>query len=94
MNQEPIGNGFYTKFDGKTTSQFHKDRMTNKTGFIGVTFVKPKGKSAIFRAYIRIHGRKNKLYCGSGKTAEEAARKYDAKAREIYGPSAVVNFED
>ncbi|MDO9008323.1 MAG: hypothetical protein Q8K57_13380 [Thiobacillus sp.] len=62
---------------------------TNKTGYLGVKFHKVKQS---YQAYIRVHGRREKLYCGQAKTAEEAARKYDAKALELYGDGAVVNF--
>lgn len=81
--------GMYPKYDAPTVTAFHRDRCTNKTGFLGVKFSKRDG---CFMAYIRVHGRKEKVYCGRGKTAEEAARKYDAKARELYGESAVTNF--
>ncbi len=59
----------------------------NKTGFIGVS-----AKKGGFEARIRVPDRKEKLYCGRAKTAVEAARMYDAKAIEIFGPTAVVNF--
>jgi len=70
-------------------AQWHKDNRTNKTGFIGVTW-KPREKR--FVARIRVPGRKEKVHCGIGKTAEEAAMKYDAKARELFGEDAVTNF--
>lgn len=70
-------------------AKFHKENQTNKTGFIGVTFKKLHNS---FYAYIRGPGRKNKIYCGCGKTAEEAARKYDIKAIELFGKEAVTNF--
>lgn len=68
-------------------TEFHRVNGTNKTGFVGV-----KQRGGRFEANIRVHGRKSKLYCGSAKTAEEAARLYDAKARELYGAEAVTNF--
>lgn len=70
---------------------FLRDTHRNKTGFIGVKWVE---RTQRFQAYIRDHKRAGgeKVYCGSAKTAEEAARLYDAKAREIYGRSAVLNF--
>ena len=81
--------GMYPKFDAPTVTTFHRDRKTNKTGFLGVKFSR---RDQCFFAYIRIHSRKEKVYCGCGKTAEEAARKYDAKALELYGDGAVLNF--
>ena len=70
---------------------FLRDTHRNKTGFIGVKWVE---RTQRFQAYIRDHKRADgaKVYCGSAKTAEEAARLYDTKARAIYGRSAVLNF--
>ena len=67
-----------------------RDTHANKTGFIGVKYV---ARRKIFEAWIRVHGRTSKLYVGCAKTAEDAAKLYDAKTREIYGSGAVVNFE-
>ena len=33
-----------------------------------------------------------KVHCGSSKKPEVAARLYDAKARELFGETAVTNF--
>lgn len=88
MKQLP---GTYPKYDAKTVTEYHKKNKSNKTGYLGVTHVKSRNT---YRAYIRVHGSKEKLYCGQAKTAEEAARKYDIKARELYGPEAVTNFDD
>jgi hypothetical protein len=82
--------GMYPRFDARTVTLHHKATRANKTGFLGVKWV---ARAGVFAAYIRVHGRKEKLYCGRGATAEEAARKYDLKARELYGDSAVTNFE-
>lgn len=73
----------------KDKAQYHKDNRTNKTGFIGVRY---NSHYNVFQAYIRVAGRKEKVYCGQAKTAEEAARKYDQKAIEIFGKNAVTNF--
>ena len=70
-------------------AQFIRDQGINKTGFMGVTY---RRKSGMFEARIRIPNRKEKLYCGLAKTAEDAARMYDAKSKELFGVTAVLNF--
>lgn len=82
--------GTYTRFDAATVTRWHKEHKTNSTGFLGVLFRRKRG---VYEARIRVHGRKEKLHIGTAATAEEAARMYDAKARELYGPGTVVNFD-
>ena len=82
--------GMYPRYDAATVTRWHKEHKTNSTGFLGVTFLR---KCGVYVARIRVHGRKEKLYVGIAATAEEAARMYDAKARELYGPGAVANFD-
>jgi len=72
-------------------TRWHRDHHTNKTGFLGVAW---KEREHRFVASIRAPGRANKVYCGCGRTAAEAARRYDAKARELFGDRAVTNFPD
>lgn len=60
----------------------------NKTRYLGV---KRAGKER-FYAYIRNGSRK--VYCGTGKTAREAALRYDAKARKLFGEKAITNFSN
>ena len=72
-------------------TRWHRDHHTNKTGFLGVAW---KQRERRFVAHIRAPGRANKVYCGCGKTAAEAARRYDAKARVLFGDRAVTNFPD
>ncbi|NTU68943.1 MAG: hypothetical protein HGB02_08700 [Chlorobiaceae bacterium] len=79
------------KFTPKEKAVFHRDNKTNKTGFLGV---KHNKRSDRYDAFIRVPGRKEKVYCGGGKTAEDAARKYDRKAVEMFGVDAVVNFPE
>lgn len=69
---------------------YHLAMKTNSTGFLGVYF---KRRDGGYEARIRVPGRKEKVYCGWAKTAEEAAHMYDAKARELFGDEAVVNFK-
>jgi len=82
--------GMYPRYDAATVTRWHKDHKTNSTGFLGVLFRRKRG---VYEARIRVHGRKEKIHIGTAATAEEAARMYDAKARELYGPGAVVNFD-
>jgi len=80
----------YPRYDAATVTRWHKEHKTNSTGFLGVLFRRKRG---VYEARIRVHGRKEKIHIGTAATAEEAARMYDAKARELYGPGAVVNFD-
>lgn len=58
----------------------------NTSGYKGVYWCSEKSK---FRAALRINGKK--VHAGYALTAQEAARMYDAKAREIFGDFARVN---
>lgn len=59
----------------------------NSTGFKGVCFDKSRGK---YLAGVKVNYRRVNL--GRYKTAEEAARVYDAAARKHHGEYAVLNF--
>jgi hypothetical protein len=72
-------------------TRWHRDQHTNKTGFLGVTWRKRERR---FVARIRVPGTAKKIHCGMGKTAAEAARLYDAKARQLFGDRAVTNFPE
>jgi hypothetical protein len=61
--------------------------MVAKSGFRGVRKVHDR-----FQARIRVHDERINL--GYYDTAEEAARAYDAAARERLGEYALVNFYD
>lgn len=72
-------------FSPKQKTEFHKRSKSNKWGYLGV-----KSSRGRFQAYIR--NGSTKVYCGQARTAEEAAKLYDIKARELFGDDAVVNF--
>jgi hypothetical protein len=59
------------------------------TGYKGVSFNRLCSK---FEVSIRFN--RKKIHLGMYKTAEEAARVYDAKAVELFGEFAKVNFPD
>ena len=60
----------------------------NATGFKGVS----RTASGKFLAEIKKHKKRYRL--GRFKTAGEAARAYDAKAKELFGEFAYLNFPD
>lgn len=73
-----------------TSSQNNWNRSVskyNKFGYKGVSWHKGK-----FRA--RIILLKQELHLGTFNTAEEAARAYDERAKELFGEFAVLNFPD
>lgn len=59
----------------------------NTSGFKGVSLDKKTGQ---WRSMIRIKG--EHAWLGRHDTAEDAARAYDAKARELFGEFAYLNF--
>ena len=77
----------------KQRTEFHLTNKTNKTGFLGVKLNK---RNNCYEAYIRNPTKleNKKIYCGRGNTPEEAAKKYDAKARCLFGSDAVTNFNE
>lgn len=56
--------------------------------YVGVDIMRRRNK----RFRVRIKKDKKQIYIGLFFTAEEAAKAYDAKARELYGEFANVNF--
>lgn len=61
--------------------------VRNTSGFKGVNWSK---KSSVWRAEIRANGQSR--FLGHHSTPEEAARAYDAAARELHGEFACLNF--
>lgn len=71
-------------------NQYNKGKCRNNTtGYKGVTFEPRRNK---FKAAIRRGS--NPINLGRFNTAIEAARAYDAKAREIHGEFAQTNFRE
>jgi len=70
-----------------------KPRRNSRSGYKGVWLSKDGLK---IKAYIAVPGTSGKetIRLGSFKTLEEAARAYDAKARELFGEFARLNFPD
>jgi len=62
-------------------------RRQNLTGLIGVKFLKHRGT---YQARINHEG--FHYHLGTFKTSEEAAKAYDEKALDLYGPLALLNF--
>ena len=58
----------------------------NKTGFIGVAYDK-----GTIKAHVRINGKR--FHLGTFKSEIEAAKVYDAKALEVFGPDARTNVK-
>lgn len=72
------------KADNRLNHANQRLRKDNKAGYKGVSARKGK-------FYARV-GPAGKVNIGAFDTAEEAARAYDAKAKELYGPYARLNF--
>lgn len=58
----------------------NKKRRNNATGYTGVSYKPSRNR---YEAYISIDGKQK--YIGSAKTAEQASRIYEAKAKELHG---------
>jgi hypothetical protein len=79
-----------------TPSQNHRNMRLNRFSavpFKGVTYCKRRGRQRRYRASVYESEKEKKIhYLGFFFTAEEAARAYDAKAREVFGEFARLNF--
>lgn len=65
-------------------------QRNNRSGYKGVS-LHPDGK---WTAHISINGSRNVRYLGLFSTPEDAARAYDAAARDLFGEYARLNFPD
>lgn len=64
-------------------------RKDNTTGYKGVRFKKSKD---LYEAYVNFRGKR--YYAGGSKSVDEAAKLYDAKAKELHGDFAFLNSID
>jgi len=69
-------------------NQNRKPKCKSSTGFKGV--YRYSGRTKPFYAFINLNGKRTSL--GYYRTAEEAARAYDAKAKELFKEFARLNF--
>lgn len=65
---------------------------TNKTGFKGVYTTENSQKPRTYPFMSKIQFQKKHIHIGYYMTAEEAARAYDQKAKELFGEFAKTNF--
>jgi hypothetical protein len=70
-----------------STNQQNRIQSNNTSGYKGVSFRANRGT---YRAFIKQHGKQITLGCFLDP--EEAARAYDKKAVELFGPDALLNF--
>lgn len=69
----------------------HPVRRDSRTGYKGVALLlHGRHKNRIFQARLKAYGRF--YFLGNYATPEEAAHAYDAKAKEIFGEYARLNF--
>lgn len=76
--------------DQTINNQNSSRRGDNLSGYRGVWFTPGKRRTLPWQAQINHKGTRYRL--NGFATAEEAARAYDAKALELYGPDANLNF--
>lgn len=63
-------------------------KLKSASGYTGVRWT--EGRKKPWQVTIKFNGKS--VYCGSYKNKKEAAMAYDAKALELFGPYASLNF--
>lgn len=66
--------------------------ITNRTGYKGVYSTENSQKPRTYPFMSKIQFKKKHIHIGYYMTAEEAARAYDKKAKELFGEFARTNF--
>lgn len=86
-NYEPGNCRFVTHSENQRNKSIYQRAFVGSHGFKGLVRMRV-GKP--WRAQIRVRGKL--LYLGTFETKEDAARAYDAKALELFGEFARLNF--
>lgn len=94
IDRDPLNN---TRDNLRICSQaentYNKKGVIGASGFIGVHLMKATTKRGCpFVAAIKVNGKRQ--YIGVYRTAEEAARARDEKAKELHGEFAILNFKE
>lgn len=84
LNNQKRNLTFVTRSENQQLKPIQKN---NKTGYKGVCF---DNSRQLFMANIQKDGKK--IYVGRFASEVEAAKAYDVKAKELFGPNANVNF--
>ncbi|MBT2232198.1 HNH endonuclease [Nonomuraea sp. NEAU-A123] len=91
INRNPLDNRRENLRPATRTQNARNRWGWGQTGYKGVRARGPRGAGPYEAA---IYVDKKRIYLGRLKTAEEAARLYDAAAKERFGEFAALNFDD
>ena len=75
----------------RSQNQWNTKRVNSKTGFKGVSYHNDTRRKKPWMAHITIYDKTRTV--GHFYTAEEAARAYDKRAKELFGEFASTNFK-